>query len=150
MPSMSERFTAAKIRMTVSVPQSSPTCCAPTSSPRLTSILPKSGPCARSCASAFFTSGAVPNCWPASIPTNWPTTAGPPVQTRRVRDDWEKQLLAAEDNPLRQLALKNDLAMIRHFDQQIFALEEELQRQTKQAASRDYTLLQSVPGRTLV
>ncbi|PYJ80833.1 MAG: hypothetical protein DME22_23025 [Verrucomicrobia bacterium] len=36
--------------------------------------------------------------------------------------------------------------MIRHFDQQIFALEEELQRQTKKVAGRDYALLQSVPG----
>src|SRR2546426_582209 len=70
----------------------------------------------------------------------------PARQTRRTRDPWEEQLLAAEDNPLRQIALKNDLAMIRHFDQQIFALEEELQRQTKQVAGREYTLLQSVPG----
>jgi len=70
----------------------------------------------------------------------------PARQTRRTRDPWEEQLLAAEDNPLRQIALKNDLTMIRHFDQQIFALEEELQRQTKKVASRDYALLQSVPG----
>ena len=54
--------------------------------------------------------------------------------TRRVRDSWEEQLLDAEDHPLRQIALKNDLAMIRHFDQQIFQLEEELQRQTKKVA----------------
>src|SRR5947208_15753022 len=66
--------------------------------------------------------------------------------TRRVRDSWEEQLLDAEDPPLRQIALKNDLAMIRHFDHQIFALEEELQRQTKKVAGRDYALLQSVPG----
>jgi len=70
----------------------------------------------------------------------------PARQTRRTRDPWEEQLLAAEDHPLRQIALKNDLAMIRHFDQQIFALEEELQRQTKKGAGREYTLLQSVPG----
>src|SRR2546428_14145826 len=36
--------------------------------------------------------------------------------------------------------------MIGHFDKQIFALEEELQRQTKKAAGRDYALLQTVPG----
>ena len=36
--------------------------------------------------------------------------------------------------------------MIRHVDQQIFALEEELQRQTKKVACREYTLLQTVPG----
>src|SRR3989442_568232 len=70
----------------------------------------------------------------------------PAKQTRRVRDSWEEQLLAAEDNPLRQLALKNDLAMIKHFDHQISQLEEELQRQTQQVASRDYGLLQTVPG----
>jgi transposase len=70
----------------------------------------------------------------------------PARQTRRVRDGWEEQLLAAEDHPLRQIALKNDLAMIRHFDKQIFGLEEELQRQTKKVACRDYALLQTVPG----
>ena len=70
----------------------------------------------------------------------------PPKQTRRTRDPWEEALLAAEDHPLRQLALKNDLAMIKHFDHQIFQLEEELQRQTKKTASRDYALLQTVPG----
>jgi transposase len=67
-------------------------------------------------------------------------------QTRRVRDSWEEQLLKTEDNPLRQIALKNDLAMIKHFDTQIFQLEEELQRETKKVAGRDYTLLQTVPG----
>jgi len=70
----------------------------------------------------------------------------PAKQTRRVRDGWEEQLLAAEPHPLRQIALKNDLAMIRHFDHQIFQLEEELQRQTKQVAGREYALLQTVPG----
>src|SRR5438876_1145443 len=70
----------------------------------------------------------------------------PAKQTRRIRDSWEEQLLAAEDNPLRQLALKNDLAMIKHFDHQISQLEEELQRQTKKVASREYALLQTVPG----
>jgi transposase len=70
----------------------------------------------------------------------------PQKQTRRNRDPWEAQLLAAENDPLRQLALKNDLAMIRHFDTQIFALEEELQRQAKKSAAREYALLQTVPG----
>jgi len=70
----------------------------------------------------------------------------PAKQTRRVRDSWEEALLKAEDNPLRQIALSNDLAMIKHFDQQIFQLELELQRQTKKAAERDYALLQTVPG----
>jgi transposase len=70
----------------------------------------------------------------------------PARQTRRVRDSWEEALLKAEDNPLRQFALQNDLAMIKHFDQQISQLEQELQRQTKKVASRDYALLQTVPG----
>jgi transposase len=71
----------------------------------------------------------------------------PPLrQTRRVRDPWEAQLLAAEDHPLRQFALKNDLAMIKHFDHQLVQLEEELQRQAKKTAAREYALLQTVPG----
>jgi transposase len=67
-------------------------------------------------------------------------------QTRPNRDPWEQQLLAAEPDPVRQLALQNDLAMIRHYDVQITALEEELQRLTKRTAPRDYALLQTVPG----
>jgi transposase len=70
----------------------------------------------------------------------------PPKQTRRIRDPWEAALLAAEDHPLRQIALKNDLAMIKHFDAQIFQLEEELQRQTKKVAGREFALLKTVPG----
>jgi transposase len=71
----------------------------------------------------------------------------PPIrQTRPNRDPWEEGLLAQEDNPLRQLALQNDLALIRHYDAQITALEEQLQRLTKATAWRDYTLLQTVPG----
>ena len=70
----------------------------------------------------------------------------PAKQTRRTRDLWEEALLKAEDHPLRQIALKNDLAMIKHFDTQIFQLEEEPQRQTKKVACREYSLLQTVPG----
>jgi transposase len=66
--------------------------------------------------------------------------------TRRVRDPWEAQLLAAENHPLRQIALQNDLAMIRHFDHQITQLETELQRQTRKTAPREFALLQTVPG----
>jgi transposase len=67
-------------------------------------------------------------------------------QTRPNRDPWEKGLLAAEPDPVRQLALQNDLAMIRHYDTQIAALEIQLQRLTQQVAPRDYALLQTVPG----
>jgi len=70
----------------------------------------------------------------------------PPKRTCRTRDPWEEALLKAEEHPLRQIALKNEMAMIRHFDKQIFGLEEELQRQTKKAAGREYALLQGVPG----
>jgi len=62
----------------------------------------------------------------ARIHSHQPAHNRTPVkQTHRVRDFWEEQLLKAENHPLRQLALKNDLAMIRHFDHQIFQLEEE-------------------------
>jgi len=70
----------------------------------------------------------------------------PPKQTRRVRAPWAGQVLAAEDHPLRQLALQNDLAMIGHFDTQLRQLEEELQRQAKKLAAREYALLQTAPG----
>jgi transposase len=66
--------------------------------------------------------------------------------SRRNRDPWEEQLLAAEAHPLRRIALKNDLAMIRHYDLALRELEEELQRLTKKSAYRQYTLLKSVPG----
>ena len=36
--------------------------------------------------------------------------------------------------------------MIRHFDHQIFEVEKELYRQTKQVAGREYALLQTAPG----
>jgi transposase len=70
----------------------------------------------------------------------------PARQTRRNRDPWEEQLLAAEDHPLRQLALQNDLAMIRHYDAQINALEGRLLQLAKARSGRDFALLQSVPG----
>jgi transposase len=71
----------------------------------------------------------------------------PPRQTRRHnREPWAEQLLAAEEHPLRQVALKNDLAMIAHYDQQITALEEHLHKLTKEVAAQDYALIQTVPG----
>ena len=66
--------------------------------------------------------------------------------TRPNRDPWEAHLLSHEDHPLRQLALKNEMAMIRHFDAQITAVEEQLHRLTKENLPRDYALLQTVPG----
>lgn len=67
-------------------------------------------------------------------------------RSRRNRDPWEQQLLAAEDHPVRQMALENDLSMIRHYDLAIRNLDENLQRLTRQSACREYTLLMSVPG----
>jgi transposase len=74
---------------------------------------------------------------------NRPTLTG---RNRYNRDPWEKQLLAGENHPVRQLALQNELTMVRHFDEQIIALETQLQRLTKEVAGRDYTLLQTAPG----
>lgn len=70
----------------------------------------------------------------------------PMRQTRRNRDPWEERLLAAEDHPLRQLALQTDMAMIRHYDDQITALEVKLLKLAKEHSGRDFALLQSVPG----
>ena len=67
-------------------------------------------------------------------------------QTPYNRDPWEEKLLAQEDNPVRQLALQNDLALIRHYDAQINTLEVQLQQLTKASAGRDYALLQTTPG----
>jgi len=67
-------------------------------------------------------------------------------QTRPNRAPWEQQLLAQEDNPVRQLALQNDLALIGHYDAQLAILEKELLQLTKQTACRDFTLLQTTPG----
>jgi transposase len=67
-------------------------------------------------------------------------------QSRPNRDRWEEQLLAQEPEPLRQLALHNDLAMIAHYDQQIRSLEEKLHSLTQAQCGREYALLQSVPG----
>jgi transposase len=44
------------------------------------------------------------------------------------------------------LALQNDLAMVRHYDKQIGALEWRLKQLTKEHTGQDYALLQTVPG----
>lgn len=74
---------------------------------------------------------------------NRPTLTG---RNRYNRDRWEQQLLEHEDHPVRKLALQNELALVRHFDEQIIALETQLQKLTRQHAQRDYTLLKTVPG----
>jgi transposase len=67
-------------------------------------------------------------------------------QSRPNRDRWQAQLLEHEPDPARQLALQNDLAMVKHYDAQISALEEQSQKFTKAVAWREYALLQTVPG----
>ena len=67
-------------------------------------------------------------------------------QSRPNRDRWEAQLLEQEPDAVRQLALQNDLAMVRHYDAQIRVLEERVQKFTQSAAAREYALVQSVPG----
>jgi transposase len=67
-------------------------------------------------------------------------------QTRPNRDPWEQLLLADETHPVRQLTLRNEMTMVRHFDQQITTIETQLRQHTKAIASRDYALLQTTPG----
>ena len=74
---------------------------------------------------------------------NRPTLPG---RNRYNRDPWEQQLLAGEKNPVYQFALENELALVRHFDEQIIALETQLQKLTREMAHRDYTLLKTAPG----
>lgn len=69
-----------------------------------------------------------------------------PTNTCSNRDHWEEQLLKAEPDPVRQLALQNNLALIRHFDVQIAAVEAQLRQLTRTHLGRDYTLLQTVAG----
>ena len=109
-------------------------------------IPPRNGRCGRSCASACSTSGTAANCLPASSPINWLTTGPPARQNIYNRESWTEQLLASETDPVRQLALQNDLALIGHYDAQLASLEKELLKLTKQTASRDFTLLQTTPG----
>ena len=63
-------------------------------------------------------------------------------QTLYNRESWSKQLLTTEPDPVRQLALQNDLALIGHYDTQLATLE----KLTKQTAGRDFTLLKTTPG----
>jgi transposase len=67
-------------------------------------------------------------------------------QTRPNREPWEKLLLADEPDPVRQLTLQNEVAMIGHYDDQITSIETQLRQQTKLIAGRDFALLQTVPG----
>src|SRR5208337_4846166 len=67
-------------------------------------------------------------------------------QTPYNRSSWGQQLLSSEPDPVRQLALQNDLALIGHYDAQLASLEKELLQLTKQTAGRDFTLLKTTPS----
>ena len=45
-----------------------------------------------------------------------------------------------------QLALQNEMAMVRAYDEQISQVDEQLKKHTRKVAARDYTLLQTAPG----
>ncbi len=74
---------------------------------------------------------------------NRPTLTG---ATRNNREPWVKQLATSEPDPVYQFALQNQLALVSHFDEQIRALETQLNQLTKKVAARDYALLQTIPG----
>jgi transposase len=62
------------------------------------------------------------------------------------RDAWEARLIGSYDNPLHVTAIQNDLHMIRAYDEMLLKLERELLAATRRIASRDYALLNTVPG----
>jgi len=70
----------------------------------------------------------------------------PVKQSRPNRDPWEERLLAQYENPLHKSALEIDLHMIRAYDEMLLRLERELLAATRQLASRDFALLNTVPG----
>jgi transposase len=74
---------------------------------------------------------------------NRPTLSG---ATRNNREPWVKQLETSEPDPVYQFALQNQLTLVGYFDEQIRALETQLNQLTKKVAARDYALLQTVPG----
>jgi transposase len=74
---------------------------------------------------------------------NRPTLTG---ATRQNRAPWVNQLQTTEADPVYQFALQNQLTLVGHFDDQIRALETQLNQLTKKVAARDYALLQTVPG----
>lgn len=70
----------------------------------------------------------------------------PLKQNPSHRDQWEQRLLVQEPEALSQLALQNELALVRAYDQQISQVDEQLKKHTRKVAPRDYTLVQTAPG----
>lgn len=62
------------------------------------------------------------------------------------RGPWKERLMAQYDEPLHQFAINNDLRMIDQYDMIIREQESELLRVTREIASRDFAIIQSVPG----
>lgn len=62
------------------------------------------------------------------------------------RDVWMERILAQYENPLHRLAATCEMDVIRVYDIQIEKLEKEITRQAKLHESRDYHLLNTVPG----
>ena len=69
-----------------------------------------------------------------------------PRGSGRNRDPWEERLIEAYPEPHHRLNLQTDLATVRHYDQMILNLETQLVKTTRRFASRDYALLQTIPG----
>jgi len=67
-------------------------------------------------------------------------------QSPSNRDEWEKRLLVQEPEVLGQVALQNEMAMVRAYDEQISQVEGQLKKHTRKVAARDYALVQSAPG----
>ena len=70
----------------------------------------------------------------------------PTPKSNHNRDEQEAEILTKYTNPLLQLAVKSDMAVVRSYDQQIRLIEKELEKQVKKTFERDYTLLRTVPG----
>ncbi len=62
------------------------------------------------------------------------------------RDLWVEGILAQYEHPLHQLSARCDMDIIRAYDRQITTLDQEIIKQAKKLAGRDYHLLLTVPG----
>ena len=75
---------------------------------------------------------------------NRPTLTG---ASRSNREPWVKQLQTPEADPVYQFALQNQLTLVGHFDEQIRALDLELQHRAKQVAARELRRASRAPAR---
>jgi len=62
------------------------------------------------------------------------------------RDVWQERILAQTPNPYHQFAVRCDMDAIRTYDELIAKLDGTITLHARHHQSRDYTLLQSVPG----